>query len=259
MILDDIVANTRLNIERKKSQIPLKQLEREIESCAATRSFMAAIAKPGINIIAEVKKASPSRGLIRAEFDPLSIAQIYAENGAAAISVVTEETFFQGKLSYLTSIREVLARTCPPLLRKDFIIDAYQLFEARVAGADAVLLIVSILTIGELKVLLKLAHELGMAALAEVHDEKDLEVALDSGAKIIGINNRDLKSFKVDLKITERLCPLVPGDRIVVSESGIVGREDVLRLKSTGINAVLVGEALMASSDIAGRFKEMIG
>lgn len=212
-------------------------------------------ASNNISLIAEVKRASPSAGIIRAEFDPVAIARTYAANGAAAISVLTEEKYFQGSLDYLKKIRQAVN---VPLLCKDFIHDSYQVYEARAYGADAVLLIVAMLAPVHLAELLYLSHHLGMACLVEVHNEAELGVALYSGARIIGINNRDLQTFKVDVNTTASLLPLVPADKIVVSESGIKTREDIRNLKQLGVNAVLIGEALMASNNITARMKELL-
>jgi indole-3-glycerol phosphate synthase len=205
-----------------------------------------------------VKKASPSRGIICSNFNPLEIAGVYAANGAAAISILTEPKYFQGSLDYLRDIKKSLAAEPMPLLRKDFITDPYQVFEARAYGADGILLIVAILTTEKLSELLQLSHQLGMMSLIEVHTERELDIAIRSNAKIIGINNRDLNTFKVDLQTTARLRPLIPPDRIVVSESGIRSRQDMNNLKEWGINAALIGEALMTAPDIAAKMKELL-
>jgi indole-3-glycerol phosphate synthase len=210
-----------------------------------------------MKLIAEVKKASPSRGVICSDFDPVKIARTYAENGASAISVLTETRHFQGSMNYLRDIKSALGSRCPPLLRKDFITDPYQVYQSRAYGADSLLLIVAILTPGKLETLLELSHGLGMKCLVEVHDEAEVGVAIKSNAGIIGINNRDLTTFRVDLTTTGRLRPLIPAGRIVVSESGIKDRNDVEMLKEWGVNAVLIGEALMSAPDIAARMKEL--
>ena len=210
-----------------------------------------------MKLIAEVKKASPSRGVICADFDPVRIARIYAENGASAISVLTETRHFQGSMNYLRDIKSALGSRCPPLLRKDFITDPYQIYQSRAYGADSLLLIAAILKPEELISLLKLSHGLGMRCLVEVHNEAEVGVAIKSNAGIIGINNRDLTTFRVDLTTTGRLRPLIPAGRIVVSESGIKDRNDVEMLKEWGVNAVLIGEALMSAPDIAARMKEL--
>ena len=258
MILDRIVADTLLELEASKRSLPPEEVERMAFGRAPARDFASALHGDGISLIAEVKKASPSRGVIRADFDPVEIARTYAANGAAAISVLTERRHFQGSLDYLEDIGEALGEGRLPLLRKDFITDPYQVFEARAHGADAILLIVAILKPQQLGRLLHLSRELGMRCLVEVHDEVELGVALERDAGIIGINNRNLQTFEVDLATTERLRVHVPVGRVVVSESGIAGRADVERLQRCGVDAVLVGEALMSAPDIAARMGELL-
>ena len=202
--------------------------------------------------------ASPSRGVLREDFNPVAIAGTYAAGGAAAISVLTEAHFFQGSLEYLRDIRNALGENRPPLLRKDFIFDPYQVYESLAYGADSLLLIAAILTPEMLVALCALSCELGLSCLVEAHNESDLETALESGAGIIGINNRDLNTFTVDLATTERLRPLIPADRIVISESGIGNRDDIDNLRRLGVDAVLIGEALMAAPDIATRMRELL-
>ncbi len=205
-----------------------------------------------------MKKASPSKGIIKGDFDPIEIAMTYAVNGAAAISVLTEQNYFLGHLYYLKAIEEALRNKCIPLLRKDFIFDEYQVYESRAFGADALLLIRAILTSARLKTLLELSRNLSMNCLVEVHNEKELETALKTGAEIIGINNRDLQTFKTDLKTTERLLPLIPPGKTIVSESGIKTRADIKKLEKLGVNAVLIGEAFMAAPDIAAKMRELL-
>jgi len=218
------------------------------------RGFANALAAPGIALIAEVKKASPSRGLIRADFHPAAIARDYAAEGAAAISVLTDAPHFQGKLAYLDEVRAA----CPcPLLRKDFIIHPAQIYEA-VGRADAVLLIVAALARQELAELLVTATQCGLDTLVEVHDEAELEIALEVGAPVIGINNRDLHTFTIDLQTTFRLRPRIPDDRLIVSESGIRSAEQVRKLEDAGVDAILVGEALMAQADIRGAVRQLL-
>ena len=207
-------------------------------------------------VIAEVKKGSPSKGLIRPDFDPLAIAEIYQENGAACLSVLTDAHFFLGHLSYLALIREQVGL---PLLRKDFVIDPFQIYEARAAGADAILLIAAILDLHQLRDFTAQARELHLDVLLEVHDEAELELALQTDCELIGINNRDLRSFVVDLATTERLSRLIPGDRLIVTESGINSRADVVRLQQAGAGAFLVGESLMREADIGAKLRELIG
>jgi indole-3-glycerol phosphate synthase len=211
-----------------------------------------------VRLIAEVKKASPSKGIICPDFNPVNIAKTYAANGAAAISVLTEPKYFLGSLDYLLDIKKALAAKPLPLLRKDFIFDPYQIYEARAYGADCLLLIVAMLSPAQLSELLQLSQQLGMMNLVEVHNAAELEIALKSGAPVIGINNRDLNTFKVDLKTTSTLRPLIPADRLVVSESGIRTRKDMLQLQEWGVNAALIGEALMTSPDLAAKMKELL-
>ena len=254
MILDEIVKAKKEELANRKRTMPLA----ELKPSSSKKDFASALDGEGIQLIAEVKKASPSRGLLRPDFDPLRLAQTYADNGAAAISVLTEERYFQGSLEYLAAIKGMLNQREIPLLRKDFIFDPYQVYESGAYGADALLLIVAILSRDQLTELLSLSHSLGLQCLVEVHDEPELESAVSSGAKIIGINNRDLSTFSVDLTITKRLRPLVPGDRLVVSESGIKNRADVQRLRKWGVDAVLVGEALVTADDIAAKMGEFL-
>ena len=209
-----------------------------------------------VGLIAEVKKASPSAGVIRADFDPVKIAQIYQDSGADCLSVLTDEHFFQGSLDYLTAIR---AEVDLPLLRKDFTIDPYQIYEARAAGADAVLLIVAALTPAQVAEFAGMAQELGMAALVEVHTEDEMEVALDANATLIGINSRDLKTFVTDLAVIERLAATAPAGVTLVGESGIKAPADVARLQAAGVHAILVGETLMRAPDIAGAVRDLVG
>ncbi len=256
MFLEDIVAASRAELEASQARQPLEELQKMAKEQPAALALAAALSGDRIRIIAEVKQASPSRGVIRPDFNPVAIAQSYARSGAAAISVLTEARYFKGSLNHLRDIRKAVNNL--PLLRKDFILDPYQVHQARAYGADSLLLIVAILTPKKLGELLELSHELGMDCLVEVHNEKELEIALASGARIIGINNRDLKTFNVDLATTRRLRPLIPQDRIVVSESGIKDGRDMAKLKKWGVDAALVGEALMLAPDIAAKMKELL-
>ncbi len=258
MILDRIVADNSLELEARKRSFPLAVLRRAASEQPPPLDFASALRGECVQLIAEVKKASPSRGIIRSDFNPVEIAQTYASNGASAISVLTEPRYFQGSLNHLKIIREALGNKELPLLRKDFIIDPYQVYESRAYGADGLLLIVAILTPDKLERLLGLSHELGMSCLVEVHNESEIKVALRSEARIIGINNRDLTTFAVDLTTTERLRPLIPEDKIVVSESGIKDRNDMEKLAQWGVDAVLIGESLMSAPDIAARMKELL-
>jgi len=257
-ILDRIVADKRTELAVAKATEPVDGLKSRAADAPASRSLAEALRKPGIGLIAEVKKASPSRGLLRSDFDPVALAQTYAEAGAAAISVLTDNKHFQGSLDHLRGIREALPDG-PPLLRKDFLFEDYQLYEARCAGADAALLITAILEPALLSELIAISRSLGMDPLVEVHNEAELERALAAGAEIIGINNRDLRTFDVDLSTTERLAPLVPAGRIIVAESGIFSRDDIRRLATFGVQAVLIGEALVTEPDPGAKIQELFG
>jgi len=255
-ILVEIVENTRRELAARKYLTRLEELKSAVRDAAPAQDFAAALLAPRpVAVIAEIKKASPSRGVLRKDFDPVAIARTYASSGAAALSVLTDEKFFQGKIEYLSDIRGSVSL---PILRKDFTIDPYQVWEARAHGADAVLLIGEVLSAGELQPLLELTHELGMQALVEAHDREHLDLALSTSARLIGINNRNLRSFRVDLMNTERLAPFVPADRVLVSESGISSASDVRRLARSGVRAILVGETLLQADDIARKMKELL-
>ena len=258
MILEQIVKDNLEQLEDRKSKIPLEELKRVALAQPPTLDLASALHGDRIQLIAEVKKASPSRGIIRHNFNPVEIAQTYASNGASAISVLTEARYFKGSLSHLRDIRKALKNKRLPLLRKDFIGDSYQVYESRAYGGDSLLLIVAILTPEKLEELLLLSHELGMSCLVEVHNRAELEIALKSGARIIDLNNRDLKNFVVDLAVTQRLRPLIPKDRIVVSESGVSNRSDMEKLKRWTVDAVLVGESLMSAPDIVAKMNELL-
>jgi indole-3-glycerol phosphate synthase len=264
-MLEEIIEHKKEELEKLKSDTYFDTIERGMQRKAAaspkTRGFLAAITQNGHNvrIIAEVKKASPSTGVIRKKFDPLEIAQEYEAGGAAAVSVLTDEKYFQGSLENLTLIKERIAL---PVLRKDFIIDPYQVYESRAAGADAILLIADALKANKgekLRELLGLADSLSMAALVEVHDEADLEAALEAGAGIIGINNRDLTTLKIDIETTMRLMPLIPEGKIVVSESGINSSGEITRMRGAGVAAFLIGTSLVKETDISTKLKELMG
>jgi indole-3-glycerol phosphate synthase len=228
-----------------------------LASAPPTRDFFAALAKPGpIRLIAEVKKASPSQGVIRADFDPVAIAQTYERHGAACISVLTDESYFQGSLDYLQRIRAAVSL---PVLRKDFILDRYQLLEARAAGADAVLLIAECLDDCRLRALHNEALELGLTPLVELYEPVNLPRVLEAGATLIGVNNRDLRTFQVDLGHTLRLRAQIPAECLLVGESGIRTREDVERLEAAGVDAMLVGESLMRQPDIGAAVDRLLG
>lgn len=256
-ILDKIVAAKHSEIAAARQQRPIEQLRAELAQAPPVRDFFGALAGgQSIRLIAEVKKASPSKGVIRADFDPLRIARIYQQHGATCISVLTDQPFFQGSLAYLTQIRQQVDL---PLLRKDFLVDEYQLVEARVAGADAVLLIAECLTDQQLKDLHDQAVQLGMTPLVEFYEPENLARVLDCGARLIGVNNRDLKTFHVDLQHTVRMRSQIPADRLLVGESGIHHRSDALLLEAAGVQAMLVGEHLMASQDIGAAVDRLLG
>jgi indole-3-glycerol phosphate synthase len=255
-ILDEIVANKRRELAAAKARVPDRELERRLADAPPVRPFRAALAAaPGIGVVAEVKKASPSAGVLRAVFDPVAIARTYAEHGATCLSVLTDEPYFQGRLEYLTSIRRAVDR---PVLRKDFLLDRYQIIEARAGGADAVLLIAEILPDPDLGRLLAEARALGMDALVELHDADQLPRVLNSGADLIGVNNRDLRTFVTRIEHTLELAPRVPSDRLLVSESGIKTRADIDRLAAAGVRAVLVGESLMRAGDIGAALTALL-
>ena len=257
-ILDEIVAAKRQELALQKEVVSLDVLQQKIAAQARPLNLSGALMGGGIRLIAEVKKASPSRGLLCADFDPVRLAGIYAANGAAAISVLTDPRF-QGELDHITRIKDTGVSQRAPVLRKDFLFDPYQVREARAAGADALLLIAAILSPRQLEELLDLSRELWMQCLVEVHDEDELQVALDAGAEIIGINNRDLRDFTTDLAVTERLAPLIPRGKVVVSESGINNQEHLRRLNRTRVNGVLVGEALVTAPDVGEKVREFTG
>ncbi|MBI3948819.1 MAG: indole-3-glycerol phosphate synthase TrpC [Armatimonadetes bacterium] len=257
MILDEIVAWKRAEVAAAKAAVPLAELKARLADAPPPRNFAAALSRPGsVHLIAEVKRASPSKGLIRADFDPAAIAAAYAQGGAAALSVLTDRRFFQGDLGFLAVAR---AAAPLPVLRKDFTVDPYQLYEARGAGADAVLLIAAVLGPDEIRRCLDLAGELGLACLVEAHDLPELDAVIPTGVRLIGINNRNLKTFETTLAVTEALAPHVPPDCVVVSESGIFTRADVARVAAAGARAILVGESLMRSADIAAKVRELVG
>jgi len=259
-VLTRILYHKRQEIVRQQAVISSDILQQRATEAPPARDFAAALRGGGsVALIAEVKKASPSRGVLLEHFDHRELAHTYGENGAAALSVLTDAHFFQGSLGYLHDIR-TQPEGAPPLLRKDFLLDPYQLYEARAAGADAVLLIVAALDDAMLRGLLDLAHTLGMAALVEVHTADELERALAAGARIVGVNNRDLHTFTTTLETTERLAARLPGGSsrpLLVSESGIFRAADVARLRDCGVDAVLVGEALVTAPDIGARVREL--
>lgn len=256
MILSRIIEEKKRVIEEAKRLVSLEDLVRYIKGVCVKSNFKKSISRPhSINLIAEIKKASPSRGIIRGDFNPVKIAATYQANGASAISVLTDERFFEGKLENIKKVKETVSL---PVLRKDFIIDEYQIYESVYAGADAILLIADLFSGDELKRFFDLAASLGLDVLIEVHNEEDIEKALKCGESVIGINNRDLHTFKVELETTQRLSRLIPSGKVRVSESGIKTHEDIMFLKSLGMNAVLIGEAFMESDDIAAKMRELM-
>jgi indole-3-glycerol phosphate synthase len=264
-VLEQIIETKKLEVEERRNRVPLSQLQETIATLGRPRNFFHAVSKQPekkiLNLIAEVKKASPSAGVIREDFDPVKIAQQYDAAGADALSVLTDEKYFQGKLEYIHLIRDVVKL---PVLRKDFIIDPYQVFESRAAGADAILLIAECLETSQLIDLQILATELHLTCLIEVHDVDNFIRVRDRvvgfphrSYSLLGINNRDLRTFKVDLGTTLRLTELVEDRGVLISESGIHTREDIKKLAGAGVRAVLVGESLMRSDDIAAKVKEL--
>ncbi|MCA9106867.1 MAG: indole-3-glycerol phosphate synthase TrpC [Planctomycetales bacterium] len=255
-ILQRIVATKWEEIAQAKSLRPLAELVARVPDSPPPRDFLGKLRRGDrLALIAEVKKASPSKGVIRADFTPTEIAQAYAAGGADCLSVLTDESYFQGHLDYLAAIRSVVEL---PLLRKDFIVDPYQVYEARVAGADAVLLIAECLEPPRLAELRALIHELGMTALVELHDREQLASVLASGASLVGVNNRDLKTFTVDLEHAIELRREIPAEITMVGESGIRSAEDARRLFAAGINAMLVGESLMAQRDVRDAVERLL-
>ncbi|MFC1994206.1 indole-3-glycerol phosphate synthase TrpC [Chloroflexota bacterium] len=256
MILDEIVTATRKSLARRKAQTPLSTLERERARQPLPRDFAGALEGQGISLIAEVKRASPSKGALRLDLDAAALASTYSQSGAAAISVLTESSYFRGSLADLEAVRRAVRL---PILCKDFIVDPYQIYEASAYGADAVLLIVAVLTQEELGLLLETAHLLEMEALIEVHNRDELMRALELSPRVIGINNRNLADFSVDLETTFKLRPLVPPETVVVSESGIDNRKDLICLEEAGVSAILVGEALVINPNPAAKIRELLG
>ncbi|MBE6022193.1 MAG: indole-3-glycerol phosphate synthase TrpC [Cellulosilyticum sp.] len=258
MILNEILANRKKAIADLKETITISTLEKQISALNIRHlSFKEALKKQDkpLNVIAEVKKASPSKGLICKAFNHLEIAKSYEKGQAAALSVLTEPTYFQGCNQYLTEIK---GEVCLPVLRKDFIIDPFQIYEAKAIGADAILLIVAALSPRELKVYLDLANQLELDVLVETHNEQEVKIALEAGAEIIGVNNRNLQTFEVSLEISERLRKLIPKEKVFVAESGIHTVEDIKRLKALEINAVLIGESVVKAQNPKDKLQELI-
>ncbi len=270
-ILDRLVADKREELEQRQQQEPIDSLKRRIRELDEQWSLMQAILEgprgphaggKRVQLIAEIKKASPSKGRFVSVLEHRALARTYTIGGAAGISVVTERKSFQGELQFMLDVRMSMKGYYPggrpSTLRKDFLFDPYHLWEARGYGADAVLLIAAILEEAQLRDLIAQARDLEMDSLVEVHDEEQIERALAAGAEMIGINNRDLRTFEVDLATTERLRPLVPTDRVVISESGVFGRDDVERLIACGVHAILVGEALITAKDVREKMREFV-
>jgi indole-3-glycerol phosphate synthase len=255
-ILEKILNRKRKEVEESFRQRPLRDLMKRCQAVPLPLDFLAPLRQaPPIRLIAEVKKASPSKGVIRKDFDPVAIAEAYEVGGASCLSVLTDVDFFQGSLEYLSRIRQAVRL---PLLRKDFIVHPYQVYEARAAGADAVLLIAECLNRQELRSIYQLVRELGMSALIELYDRRNLDNVLNTGTELIGINNRNLTTFEVDLNHTVRLMKEIPADRLVVSESGISLPEDTALLESSGVHAMLVGESLMRQADIVEATRRLL-
>jgi indole-3-glycerol phosphate synthase len=257
-LLSTIVEKKRERLNVAKTITPLREMRSSVLDLEKPKNFKAAIKRNSgpIRLIAEMKKASPLRGIIRDDFNPVTIASIYERKAVAALSILTEEDYFQGKLEYLLRVNSVARK---PLLRKDFIFDEYQIYESRVNRADAILLIASILDKNQAREYLHLAEELGLSVLFEVHDIKELEVALLINADIIGINNRDLKTLHLNMNTTFELKKEIPPNKIIVSESGIKTREDVKRFEDAGIDSILIGTALMEAEDIGRKIDELMG
>lgn len=258
MILDDLVAATKRRLQREQAAISLSEMTQKAAQAPTKtpQNVYDRFNAPGIHLIGEVKKASPSKGLIAESFPYLDIARDYDANGVSAISVLTEPDYFKGDIHYL---QEIAAAVSVPVLRKDFVVDPYMLYQAKAAGASIVLLIVAILTDEQLTSYLNLAHDLGLAALVEAHDEAEIKCALNAGAKMIGVNNRDLKTFTVSLDNSIRLRQHVPGDVAFIAESGIHNRDDVKTLEANHVNGILIGEALMTAPNKADKIDQLLG
>ena len=257
MILDEIIANKRREVAAARKRVPVLELRAAAADMEAPRDFIAAFSgEERPYLLAEIKAASPSAGAIRGAFDPAAIARQYERAGAAALSVLTDEKYFKGSLEHMRRARAAVAL---PTLRKEFIVDPYQVYESRAAGADAILLMTQVLSITELKELLELAHSLAMAAFVEGHTGEEIDKAVASGARLIGINNRDLRTFKTDLRTTAARMRQIPGDRLVISQSSMHSRDDVACVEAAGVAGIQVGEALMRSGDIEGKIKELLG
>lgn len=257
--LDRILPRTREDLEMRRSLLPPAEIQARLADAPPALDFIGALAEDRLHLIAEVKRASPSKGELAPNLDARALARTYVENGASCISVLTDTPFFRGSLDDLIAVRDETRAAGTPLLRKDFVIDPYQVYEARLHGADAVLLIAVCLTDAEIVEFQGLAQSLGMAALIEVHDEEELYRALEAGPRLIGINNRDLRSFAVSLDTTLSQLARIPGDRIVVTESGILAPADVALMRGRGVNAFLVGEAFMRAPEPGAELARLFG
>ncbi|MBI2423259.1 MAG: indole-3-glycerol phosphate synthase TrpC [Candidatus Hydrogenedentes bacterium] len=256
MILDEIVLHKREELRHLQSERPLAVLEEKLDYVKPPRDFRAALRQDGISLIAEIKRKSPSKGDMLPGVEAVELGALYEQAGARAISILTDKKFFDGTIDDLTTVQRTVHVPC---LRKEFIIDPYQIYEARAGAADAILLIVRILDDAQLRDFLALSRELGMEPLVETHNEEEIDRAIEAGAHIIGINNRDLDTLKMDLETTERLRKRVPGGKTLVSESGIYTREHVKRLEAGGIDGILVGESLLTSKNIKAKIQELLG
>jgi indole-3-glycerol phosphate synthase len=256
-ILDEIIEAKRVELARHKATLSQAAIEEQVKTAPFPLNLSGALWGDKVRLIAECKKASPSKGLLAPNYDPVAMAMTYAENGAAAISVLTEGDYFQGNLEHLRAVKAAVGPMGVPVLRKDFLFDPYQLYEARANGADAALLIVAALEESQLREMLEVAQSIWLQALVEVHSEQELETALRCGAEIIGINHRDLKTFNIEMTLSLKLRPLIPAGRLIVAESGMSSAEDVLPLKQAGVNAILVGEAVMTARDPAAKVREL--
>jgi len=254
-ILNEILAFKKQEVEQRKKCFPIKCLENS--KIPQIRDFKSSLCKQeDLAVIAEIKRKSPTRGMIKKDFDPVEIAKIYDKNGAAAVSVLTDEKYFDGHCSYLTAVKKLIYL---PVLRKDFIVDEYQIRESRYWGADAILLIVRLLESKQLTRYIAIAREVGLSCLVEVHSEGEIKTAIDSGAEIIGINNRNLDTLKVDINTSLDLMKWIGKDQVAVAESGIQSRSDMIKIESAGFDAVLIGESFMRSKNIGGKLRELSG
>ena len=258
-ILDTIIAHKHTEVRQRQARLPLVELAARAKDAPPPRDFLGALQRPKagpVTLIAEIKKASPSAGVIRADFDPVAIAKAYEDGGASCLSVLTDEKFFQGHDEFLIAVRAAVAL---PVIRKDFVVSEWQIYESRSLRADAVLLIVAALSPAQIADYQEVAHSLGMAALVEVHTEAEMEVALGTNAKLIGINSRDLNTFVTDLGTVERLAAMVPSNVTLVAESGLKTPADIQRVANAGAKAILVGETLMRAADIGAAVRGLLG